>query len=90
VPMIGFPRPYAEGVQLDPNAEFERVREKYAPIRRPELVLYVLAVVLLAIVSLVRQVDWFLFAAVFVSAGAWELTKFRLRSNARRFADSGR
>jgi hypothetical protein len=90
MPITGNPVAYAGGVSHDPTAEHERVRAKYAPMRRSDVVLYVLAVVLLAIVSLFRQVDWFFFAGVLVAAAAWELTKYRLRSNARRFADSGR
>ncbi len=59
-------------------------------MRPSDVALCVLAVALLAIVSLFRHVDWFFFGGVIVAAAAWELTKFRLRRNARRFADSGR
>lgn len=84
------PGAYGGEVSLDPAAEHERVREKYAPMSPSDVALYVLAVSLLAIVSLFRQVNWFFFAGVIVAAATWELTKFRLRRNARRFADSGR
>ena len=90
IPTTGSPVAYAGGVSHDPAAEHQRVRAKYAPTRPFESFLYVLTVVLLAIVSLFREVDWFFFAGVLVAAAAWEVTKFRLRSNARRFADSDR
>lgn len=58
-------------------------------MRPSDVALYVLAVALLAIVSLFRQVDWYFFVGVLTAAAAWEVTKLRLRRDARRFADSG-
>lgn len=57
-------------------------------MRPSDLALYVLAIALLAIVSLFRQVDWFFFAGILTAAASWEVTKLRLRRDARRFADS--
>ena len=71
-------------------SEHQRVREKYAPPRRRDVMVLVVAVGLLGILSLAREVDWFVFAGVLGTAAVWELTKFRLRRNASHFADSSR
>ncbi|WP_155993279.1 hypothetical protein [Nocardioides sp. URHA0020] len=75
---------------LDPSAEYERVSEKYASVRASDLVLYMAAAAVLSGVSLVREVSWVFFAGIVAAIIAWESTKFRLRRNARYFADSGR
>lgn len=67
-------------------AELERVNEKYAPARRLHVAIYMLGFVALGVASLFREVDWFAWAAAVAGAGGWELTKFRLRRNARDFA----
>jgi len=67
-------------------AEYERVREKYAPIRRRDIALYVVASVALGIASVFRQVDWFLWVGLLTGVVGWEITKLRLRRNARDFA----
>ena len=70
----------------DPVAECERVRKKYAPMRASDAAIYVAGLVVLAIASLFREVGWFFYAGMVSGAAAWELTKFRLRRNAQRFA----
>ena len=77
-------------MSLDPVAEDERVREKYAPMRPSDVAMYVTGILLLATASLFRHVDWFFFVGVVTACAAWELTKFRLRRDARRFAGSSR
>ena len=78
------------GVTLDPSAEYERVSEKYAPLSTLDVALYVLGLAILIVASLFRQVDWYFFAGMVGGAVAWEVTKFRLRRNARHFADTKR
>lgn len=81
-------RPCSPVVRLDPVEELARVQTKYAPMRRSDIALYAAATVLLGIISLSRRVDWYFFLGALVAAAAWELTKYRLRRNARQFADS--
>lgn len=77
-------------VALDPSAEYERVSEKYAPLRARDAATYMLLFAILVVASRFRQVDWYFFAGMVTGAVTWEVTKFRLRRNARRFADSSR
>ena len=77
-------------VTCDPSAEYERVSEKYAPLRAADLALYVLGLAILVVASLFREVVWFFFVGLVSAAVTWELTKVRLRRNARHFADAGR
>ena len=74
----------------DPGAEYERVIKKYPPMRASEGVIYVAGLVVLALVSLVREIGWFFYAGIVSGAAAWELTKWRLRRNARQFARARR
>ena len=62
------------------------MRAKYAAMGAPDVVLYLLGLVLVAVVGLFREVDLWFFAGVLGGAAAWELTKLRLRRNATRFA----
>jgi hypothetical protein len=71
----------------DPASEHARGREAYAPMRRRDVAFYVLLVATVALVSLFRPVDWFLFVGTITSVVVWELTKLRLRRNAGWFAD---
>lgn len=74
---------------LDPAAESERVRRKYAHTRASEIALYTAGLVVLAIGSLFREVGWFVYAGMVSGAAGWELVKLRLRRNAQRFAEVG-
>ena len=80
--------PYPCVVSLDPAEVIARVQAKYAPMRRSEVALYLLAMILLAVVSLFREVDWYMFVGVLVAAAAWEVTKYRLPRNARDFVSA--
>lgn len=59
-------------------------------MRASEGVVYVAGLVVLAIVSLFREIGWFFYAGILSGAAAWELTKWRLRRNARQFAQARR
>ena len=74
----------------DPGAEYERAIKKYPPMRASEGVIYVAGLVVLALVSLVREIGWVFYAGIVSGAAAWELTKWRLRRNARQFAQARR
>lgn len=73
---------------IDAADEYERVRQKYPPMPTRDLALYVASLTLLVVLSLFRDVDWFFFAGMAGAIIAWELTKFRLRRNARHFLGS--
>ena len=75
---------------LDATAEYERVRERYAPARGVDIAIYVLGLAVLGVVSIYRTVDWFFWAGMVSASIIWELTKYRLRRNARGFAGSSR
>lgn len=77
-------------VTTDPGAEYERVIKKYPAMRAAEGVMYVAGLVVLALVSLLRELGWFFYAGIVSGAVAWELTKWRLRRNARQFAQASR
>jgi hypothetical protein len=50
------------------------------------MALYIAGAVALLLASLVRDVGWPFFAGMVVAAATWEITKYRLRRNARRLA----
>jgi hypothetical protein len=75
-------------VVIDAADEYERVRHKYPPMPARDLALYVAGLALLVVLSLFRDVDWFFFAGMAGAVIAWEVTKFRLRQNARHFLGS--
>jgi hypothetical protein len=77
-------------VTTDPGAEYERVAEKYPPMRVSEGVIYIASLIVLALVSFFREIGWFFYAGIVSGAASWELTKWRLRRNARQFAQARR
>lgn len=75
---------------IDANAEYERIRTKYAPARPRDLVLFAVVIGVLGVASILRQIDWpFMFGGI-VGFVAWEFTKLRLRRNALHFAQASR
>jgi hypothetical protein len=73
-------------VTSDAEAEYERVRIKYAPPRPRDLAFYALVIGLLVAASLFLNVDWAFVLGGIVGLVTWEFTKLRLRRNARDFA----
>lgn len=55
-------------------------------MRALDVALYVGGLMALVIASLFREVEWSLYAGMVSGAVTWELTKWRLRRNARQFA----
>ena len=74
-------------MSLDPEAECRRIHEKYAPARPRDLLVMALVAVAIFVASLFWDVDWWIFAGTVTAIIGWEATKFRLRRNARDFAD---
>lgn len=68
-----------------PEAELERVLQKYPPMRWPDQCFYVLATAALFVASLYRQVGWYFFVGMLAAVLVSEFAKFRLRRNARDF-----
>jgi hypothetical protein len=73
-------------VDLDSVHERERVYATYAPLRRRDLLTWVIGFVGLLAASRFVTVDWFFYAGLIASLVGWEITKLRLRKNADRFA----
>lgn len=72
---------------IDPEAEYRRVREKYAPARLRDLLAIGLIALAILVANLVWDVDWWLFAGTVTAFVGWEATKWRLRRNARDFVE---
>lgn len=70
-----------------PADEYERVRSKYAPMRASDMAVYVAGFVALLVAGLFREVSWPFYLGMGCGAAAWEVTKYRLRRNARHFAE---
>ena len=81
---------YATHVTIDADAEYERVRTRYAPARPRDLVFWALAIGVLCVASIFRQIDWAFALGGIVGFAAWEFIKFRLRRNARNSAQAAR
>lgn len=77
-------------VTTDAEAEHQRIRATYAPARPRDLAVSAVMIGLLVIASLVRQVSWAFVVGAITASLAWELSKFRLRRNARDFAQGSR
>jgi predicted PurR-regulated permease PerM len=77
-------------VTTDAKAEYERIRTTYAPARPRDLVIIALVIGLLCVASILSPYRLaFIFGGIAAFA-VWEFTKFRLRRNARDFAESPR
>ena len=70
----------------DAQAEYERIKIKYAPARLRDLAFFALVIGLLVAANLVFDVDWAFVLGGIAGLAFWEFTKFRLRRNARDFA----
>ena len=70
----------------DAEAEYERVRTKYAPARPRDLVFFALVIGALCAASILHRIDWAFALGGIIWFIAWEFTKFRLRRNASEFA----
>ncbi|HET7689767.1 MAG TPA: hypothetical protein VFK41_05295 [Nocardioidaceae bacterium] len=70
----------------DAGAEYERIKAKYAPARPRDLALFALVIGLLVAANLFLNVDWAFVLGGIIGLAVWEFTKFRLRRNARDFA----
>lgn len=84
-------RPWAEydpPVPIDPSEERRRIEEKYAVARPRDLIALATAAATVFLASLFWDVDWWVFAGAFTAFVGWELTKLRLRRNARDFSGS--
>jgi hypothetical protein len=79
---------YRRSVDSEESEELARVSEKYAPMRIREVLLWVAAIAVMAIVSRYRDVSWFFFAGMAGAAVIWEVTKLRLRHNAQSYAQA--
>jgi hypothetical protein len=75
---------------MDPDAEYEYVKTKYAPFGVREAVVLVSLVTAVGVAARYRHVDWWSLLFLVLSMIGWELTKARLRSNAREFAQASR
>lgn len=75
---------------LDPDAEYDRTKAKYPPFGLRDAIMLLALVAIVGVVSLYRRVDWFLIGGMATGLVAWEITKARLRRNAREFARASR
>jgi hypothetical protein len=76
-------------VTTEASIEYERVRERYAPMRAGDMALYAAGFVALFLANFTREVGWPVYAGMVSAAATWEITKFRLRQNARHYAEGG-
>ena len=65
------------------------MRSAYPPMGRGTIGLIVLATLVLVVASRFRDVSLSFWVGGVVAAAVWELTKLRLRRNARRYAAPG-
>jgi len=72
------------------DAEYERIRRKYAPVGPRELMVLAIVASVLVVASLVGLFDWPFILGGIIGVAAWEFTKLRLRRNARDFAETWR
>jgi hypothetical protein len=75
---------------MEPGAEYDYIRARYPLLGVRDAIFWVVAIVTVAVASLFRDVDWWLMAAFVASGIGWEVTKARLRRNARAFAETAR
>lgn len=68
------------------RAELERVLTTYPPMGRVTVALIILGTLVLGVASLFREVSLSFWVGGVVAAAVWELTKLRLRRNARAYA----
>lgn len=66
----------------------KRIRTKYAPARPRDLLIFTVVTGLLCVASIFSQIDWPPLLGGVISLVTWEVTKLRLRRNARDFAQS--
>lgn len=71
------------------RAELERVLTTYPPMGRGTVAVIVLGTLVLGVAGLVRDVSLSFWVGGVVAAALWELTKLRLRRNARAYASPG-
>jgi hypothetical protein len=74
----------------DAEAECARVHATYPPARARELLVFTIAIGILCVASVFLEVDWAFALGGVVGFAAWELTKLRLRRNARDLAQRSR
>lgn len=79
---------YDPPVPIDPSEERRRIEEKYAAARPRDLVVLVMATAAVFLASRFWDVDWRVFAGALAAFVGWEITKLRLRRNARDFSRS--
>ncbi|NUR06811.1 MAG: hypothetical protein HOQ22_08355 [Nocardioidaceae bacterium] len=75
-------------MSIDPEAEYARIRTTYARARRRDVLVLVLLFAGFAVASLVHRLDWSFALGTLAAFVAWELTKLKVRRNARDFARS--
>jgi hypothetical protein len=76
-------------VTLDPTQERAEIHEKYPPLSRRALLWTGAECVALVVLGFFMSVDWWFYAGGVLGIIGWEVTKFRLRRNADRFAGLG-
>lgn len=75
-------------MSLDPVAEYAQIRDKYPPLGRLKIAIFLLVVAVLVTASQFRHVNWAPWVGAALGSLGWEATKFRLRRNAREFAEA--
>lgn len=79
---------YAPPVPIDPSEERRRIEVRYAAARPRDLVVLVMAAAAVFLASRFWDVDWWVFVGALAAFVGWEITKLRLRRNARDFSRS--
>jgi hypothetical protein len=79
---------YTPAVTLDPIQERQDVHRTYARVSRSELAWPGFGLVVLLVLDRFFSIDWWAYALGALALTSWEITKYRLRRNADRFAGS--
>ena len=66
------------------------MHRQYPPFPRREVVSWFAVLVVIVVLDVFFSIGWWVYAIGMVALVSWEFTKFRMRRNADRFADSRR
>jgi len=80
------PSTYTAAVTLDPAQERAAIHRKYAPLSKREQGSWSAILLVILVLDFFFSIDWWVYAIGVVALVSWEITKFKLRRNADRFA----
>ncbi|MDP3892243.1 hypothetical protein [Nocardioides sp.] len=77
-------------MSMDPSEEYERVLKQYAPVGSRDMVLFGSLIGAFGVASMLGWVSWSFVIGGTIWMVAGEVTEWRVRRNAREFAEASR